>query len=210
MQILVFGASGRVGQLVTRQLLDRGYKVKAFVHSKALDIHSDNLLIFKGDINNKDDVKQALLGSSVVISCLGSWGTKSKTTLSVAMRNIINGVATDNQKTLRIISVTGGAAISPDDQPSLIDKLNRFLFKIIAPKILDDSEEHLIILNNSQLNWTVIRSPVMLKSNQVTYKLNTKAPSFFRTISYKSVAIAMVDQISSKDFIKQAPFIHKK
>src|SRR4051812_42365964 len=89
MQVTVFGASGKVGRLVVAEALQRGYSVKAFVHSRNPFEDSPKLKVVKGDVYDSDDVAKALRGSDAVISCLGSWGSKRRDVLSSAMRMII-------------------------------------------------------------------------------------------------------------------------
>jgi uncharacterized protein YbjT (DUF2867 family) len=63
--ILVTGAAGRTGKAVTRQLLEKGYPVTAFVRRR--DHRSEALAdagasIFVGDLIEPDDLRQAMHG----------------------------------------------------------------------------------------------------------------------------------------------------
>lgn len=203
--VTVFGASGKVGCLVVENLLASGYTVKAFVHSSSPFELSDKLQIVRGDIHNANDVRSALDGSDAVISCLGSWGTKNKDVLASAMKNITPAMEKHNIK--RIISLTGSAASLPNEKLRLIDKLNRALLNIVGHKILLDGESHLRQLDESPLDWTVVRSPVMKSNAKTDYHLQLVTPSPLATISRTAVAKAIVDQLKSTDFVKSAPHI---
>ena len=76
MQLTVFGASGRIGQLVVLLALERGHTVKAFVHSKNPFLDDKNLTIITGAVSDSATVGKALQGGKAVISALGSWGIK--------------------------------------------------------------------------------------------------------------------------------------
>lgn len=204
--VTVFGASGKVGRLVVENLLARGYEVKAFVYSSSPFELSDKLQVVRGDIHKSNDVSSVLDGSDAVISCLGSWGTKHKDVLASAMKNIIPAMEKHNIK--RIISLTGSAASLPNERLRLIDKLNRFLLNVVGHKILLDGESHLLQLAESNLDWTVIRSPVMKSRPKTNYCLQQIAPSPFATISRTAVAKSIVEQLDSTDFIKSAPHIN--
>ncbi len=206
MNITVFGASGKVGRIVVEELRASGHSVTAFVHGSSPFESNEKLRIVYGDIHNFANVIEALDRSEAVISCLGSWGTKDKDILSSAMKNIIPAMEKQNIK--RIISLTGSAAIFPGETLRLVDKLNRGVLSIVAGKILTDGENHLQQLVESNLRWTVIRSPVMKSSQDATYTLSLIASSPFATVSRNAVAKAMVDQLSETNFINAAPHIH--
>ncbi len=206
MQVTVFGASGKVGQLVVKQLLADGHRVVAFVHGHAPFEESDHLKIRRGDIHNAPDVKAAIVGSEIVISTLGSWGTTTKDILGSAMGTIIPAMKT--QDITRIVSLTGSGAFAPQDRPSPIDKLSHTAFGLIAGSVLRDGEKHLRLLDASDLDWTVIRSPAMRSFGPASYHLNTKTPFALATVHRQAVVHAIVDQLTATDFLRQAPHIH--
>jgi putative NADH-flavin reductase len=206
MQVTVFGASGKIGRLVTQRLLDEGHSVVAFVHRTELPAQP-KLRFVKGDIHDAQAIAKALAGSQAVVSALGSWGTKTKDILSSAMRVVVP--AMQEAGIQRIVTLTGSGAYAAGDKPKLLDKLGHFSFGLIAHKIIVDSEEHLRILQDSGLDWTVLRSPVMTNGTYTSYKLNSNVPLPWESISRPAVAKAMVEQLSAKNLNKSAPFIHK-
>lgn len=86
MKIVVFGANGKVGSMVTELLLSEDHQVTGFVRGQNRLLNHPSLKITKGDIFNKEQVVDAILEKDAVISCLGSWGTKSKDILTTAMK----------------------------------------------------------------------------------------------------------------------------
>jgi putative NADH-flavin reductase len=163
MKVTVFGASGKVGRLVVNDLIEGGDTVFAFTHSHAPFEASDRLVIIKGDIHNLDDVKRAMNDSSLAISTLGSWGSKDKDIVGSGTQNIVSAMKAQGIK--RIVTLTGTDAHTNKDQISLLQKLTHALIlKSPAKKILIDGEKHISILENSDLDWTILRSPVMRSS----------------------------------------------
>lgn len=207
MTIAVFGASGKVGSLVTQKLLADGHHVRAFVHGSSPFKPRKSLEVIQGDIHLSDDVERALAGCHAVISCLGSWGTPSKDILTVAMHHIVP--AMNAHKITRLVSLTGSGAALPGEKLPLIDRLNRALLLVAAGKILRDGEEHLRILSESNLDWTVLRSPVMTSGNETPFSLSGRAPSPLATIPRASVVTALVSQLSNYSHLKRAPHIHR-
>jgi putative NADH-flavin reductase len=209
MNILVLGANGKVGSLVVKELAKTNHIIRAFVHGNSNIFASKKIEIFEGDIKSKESLGKALQNIDIVISCLGSWGTKTKDILSTAMENIIPLM--ENNNINKIISLTGAEARVKNEHISFLQKFTYPFFNLIAPKILEDANSHLSLLSGSNLNWTVIRSPVMNNCGSPRkFQLKHNYPSQLRTINRQSVALALVNQIEDEAFIKKAPYIFRK
>ncbi|MDQ3064917.1 MAG: NAD(P)H-binding protein [bacterium] len=208
MKIVVYGANGKVGRLVVQELLNAGHSVVAFVHGQSQFDENVQLKITRGDIYNAAGVYEAMNGCDAVISTLGSWGTANKDILTVGMTNIIPAMKSQNIR--RIISLTGHDARWSKDKINLTNRLTHPFLKLAIPKILKDGELHLQLLDQSGLDWTVLRSPVMNeRGDYKLYKLNTNRPLPWRTINRQSVAKAMLEIAETDSFITHAPFIHR-
>lgn len=208
MNVVVFGANGKVGQLLVQELLDRGHSVVAFVHSSHNFKDNPKLQIQKGDVRNYTVVLKALSGSEATISVLGSWGTKTKDILTNGMRSILP--AMEDNGTNRIISLTGAAARLPEETLSIQHKLSRFMLALVDKRILNDAEKHLEILRTCNKEWTVIRSPIMKSGYSSQTSLSRKPPKIWTRIARQSVAKIIVDELEQNRFIKQAPFVAAK
>ena len=94
MKIIVFGASGGVGQSVVKQAIENGFEVTAFVRTPAkLEVAHENLNVIQGDALNPAEVSAAIAGHEAVVSCLGSdQGMKKSTELSDMVKNIVAGM----------------------------------------------------------------------------------------------------------------------
>lgn len=207
MIVTVFGASGKVGRLVVTEALARGYTVRGFIHShNPLDDHP-NLTVITGDIHEAESVAMAIQGSQAVISALGSWGTSSKDIVSTGMRHIIP--AMEAYGVDRIVSLTGADAFDVNERPSLLRRCSHEFARLVAGNIVSDGEEHLRLLRASDLDWTVLRAPVMTNSSSIFYKLSLKPLSHWQTIPRKAVAKAMIDQVDGSTYSKAAPFLYR-
>jgi putative NADH-flavin reductase len=209
MNIVVFGAGGRVGNLVVVEALKRGHKVRAFVHSNPTFDKNSRTEVVKGDIYSSEDVVKAVKNMDAVVSALGSWGTPKKDILAQGMRNIIPAMQEQNVK--KIVSLTGSDALAPSDTKKLLHTLRRSLLLIGAPKVLRDGESHIRLLADSDLDWSVVRSPIMnLRGNKNEFKLTDKRPKPWQTVNRESVALAMLDIAESNNSFKKASFIVRK
>ncbi|MEE8584806.1 MAG: NmrA family NAD(P)-binding protein [Acidobacteriota bacterium] len=93
--ILVTGATGKTGQPVVRQLLERGYPVRAFVHR--LDERSERLAdlgaeVVVGDFQDLESVRRAMKGVQRVYFCFPPFDGLLKAAANVAIAARDEGV----------------------------------------------------------------------------------------------------------------------
>lgn len=208
MKVIVFGASGNVGKKIVAELIEHGHEVTGFVYGGIpAFVESNRLRIVQGNVKKFADVQRALKGQDVVISCLGSWGTKSKDILSMGMKSIIPAMESEGIK--RIISLTGAAAKASSDKPNLLAKISRLSLIPVGYKILKDGEEHIRLLEQSNLDWTVLRSPVMKEECERGYELSDMPPAPWAIINRNDVAKAMVDLLETDNWMKASPIIRR-
>jgi uncharacterized protein YbjT (DUF2867 family) len=204
-QITVFGATGHVGQLVVKDLIRRGYRVTAFVHSRTLT-PPPGVHIVTGDISDPGTVRKALEGSQALISCLSSWhGKPDKNILTTAMQTTLQ-VA---DSPLRIISLTGSVAFVSSDHPNLIDRVFRWGISLIGGAVIRDGETHIQLLSESNQPWTVLRSPVMNNRGTSTYTLSNQIAPPWGTIKREAVAHCLVDLIEDSSAHHKTLTIHR-
>lgn len=205
-QITVFGANGGVGQDVVRLLLERGYSVVAAVHSESRLPAHENLRVVKADVYDVMSIERAVAGSHAVISALGSWGTNRKDILTVGMTNIIPIMKASGIR--RIVSVTGADARATGDKMGLIHRLTHMALGIVASKVLRDGERHTDLLEKSDLDWTVIRSPIMSSHDNVGYGvLSLHRPLPWQRVSRRYVVESMVRSLEDDEWLQQPPYI---
>jgi putative NADH-flavin reductase len=205
MKVTVLGASGKVGRRVVAKLLDEGHNVAAFIYRHPTLAAHPNLTLMRGDVHSSDDIMRALSGSSAVISALGSWHTPEKNILSSAMERLIPAMRAADIR--RIVSVTGASAFAIPDHPRLFDTVQHALVNAAAPKVLRDAEEHMRLLADSGLDWTVVRSPVMNERGESTYQLGPQPPLPWQTIHREAVATCMVKLLEAPAYYGTTPFI---
>jgi len=209
MHIALFGASGKVGSQLLNVLLERGHNVTVLVHNKKLKLAEvPNLKIITGDIYNPADVFKVIDSCEVVVSTLGSWGSKNKDIVSTATKNIIP--AMEKARVKRFVSVTGGSAKLPNEKFSLIPNAMHFILGFTAKPIVNDAEEHLRLLASSNLDWTSIRAPIMTNQDTSKYRLSMEPVQPWATISRHAVVTAMLNVIENDTFHAAAPFISSK
>lgn len=196
MKIIVFGASGRLGQHVVKQALEKGYEVTAFVRTPSkLEVNHENLQIVQGDAFNKEAVSKAIKGHDAVVSCLASSnGMKASTELEEMTKNIVDGMKEQNVN--RII-YTASAGIY-GEIPGISGKMVMKMLK----HALKDHRNAVDYITANNLNYTIVR-PMGLSNDELTgvYRETREGvPEKGRTIPRADVAHFIVKALSDKQY----------
>ena len=153
MNLIIFGATGTIGQHLVKQALEKQFKVTAFGRNvKALrHIKHKNLNFYQGDVFHKDEVKAALTGQDVVLCTLGAG--KKGGVRATGTKHIIKGMEELGMRRF-ICQTTLGCGES-------VQNLN-FLWKhIMFGWLLKDAyldhEQQEEFVKGSSLDWTIIR-----------------------------------------------------
>ncbi|KGR74344.1 NAD(P)-dependent oxidoreductase [Ureibacillus manganicus] len=151
MNILVLGATGRVGSEIVKLAVNDGHHVSAIVRTpEKIQLNNENLKIIQGDVLNKEDIDRAMHGIDVVISALNTDGT---TTLSESMPHIIK--AMENEGISRIVTVGTAGILQSRATPELL----RYQSSESKRKLTRAAEEHhkvYDLLKQSILDWTIV------------------------------------------------------
>ena len=187
-------------------LLEAGFRVRAGVRSEStLDAHP-NLEVVRCDARNREDVSALLEGVPAVVSMIGHNRRSSADVQSVAIRHCVDIIAVRQPET-RLISLTGTGVRLPGDRISLVDRAANFAIGVVDPKRIADGKEHVRILQESPVDYTIIR---VLKltggSHHGRVDLTPHGPAELFTPRAR-VAAAVVQLLESGDFSRALPVI---
>lgn len=199
MNILILGATGRVGrQIVTYSLHDR-HNVTVLVRTpEKIQINNENLTIIRGNVLNNDDIVRAMHGIDIVISALNTDGT---TTLSESMPLIIE--AMENEGIKRIITIGTAGILQSRTTPNSL----RYQSSESKRKSTRAAKEHhkvYDILKQSTLEWTIV-CPTYLPDGERIGKYRIERsylPEDGVEISVPDTAEFTFRQIKTSDYIK--------
>lgn len=158
MRITVFGASGAIGRLVVRQLLDDGHQVTALVRTPAkLALTHSQLTVVTGELSDGNAVQQALSGSDAVISALGPSLKRSATGTPVTdgTRTIVQ--AMEAQKVARFIGLATPSLADPQDKPHWKHKVLPLMAGLTIPNALAELKGMTAAVTSSDLDYTIAR-----------------------------------------------------
>lgn len=153
MQITILGATGRVGREVMLRALTDGHRVHALVRSAdKLELSHPQLTAIVGDAREEAVLKQAVAGSSVVISALGTDGGD---TLSACFPLLL--AVMEQQGIHRLVTVGTAGILESRSEPGLL----RYQSSESKRRSTRAAEEHHAVLRLLQasaepFNWTLV------------------------------------------------------
>ncbi|MEH7495863.1 NAD(P)-dependent oxidoreductase [Neobacillus niacini] len=199
MNILVLGATGRVGsQIVTYSLHDRHHVTVLVRTPEKIQIHNENLTIIQGNVLNKNDIALAMRGIDVVISALNTDGTD---TLSESMPLIIEAMVTEGIK--RIITIGTAGILQSRTTPNSL-RYQSSESKRKSTRAAEDHHKVYDILKQSNLDWTIV-CPTYLPDGEKVGKYRIERnflPEGGTKISVPDTAEFTFKQINASDYIK--------
>ena len=207
MKLTIFGAAGRTGIPLVQQALDAGHDVVALVRTPSkLPIKNERLTVVQGDVANLADVEKVVEGADAILSVLGHVKESAPDILTHAMRNIIT--AMDKYGVKRVISLTGASIYMPQDKPKLVNRLIKLFTQAATGRLLQDAEQQLKVLQNSDVDWVVVRGPILNDGPHTgTYRVGWTGVNTGIRVSRADVADFMLKQVADTTYLRQAPLI---
>lgn len=151
MHILILGATGRVGNRILEQALADKHKVTALVRSpQIVEQRSEQLTLLQGDACNGEDIKAALRGAEVVISCLSTDGGTVLTEFTPLLIGAMKAYGVS-----RVVTVGTAGILQSREHPGLL----RYEAPDTRRSSTRAAEEHRKAweqLAGSGLSWTVV------------------------------------------------------
>ncbi|MBY0014065.1 NAD(P)-dependent oxidoreductase [Paenibacillus typhae] len=198
MNILIFGATGRVGSHIVTHALQDGHHVTVLVRApEKLQHCNQNLTIIQGNVLNKEDITHAVQGNNVVISALSTDGT---TTLSDSMPLIIEAMY--NEGIQRILTVGTAGILQSEHSPNLL-RYQSSESKRRSTRAAEEHHQVYHLLKQSALSWTIV-CPTALQNGEGlrNYRVRQNIlPEGGMEISLQDTAEFTYSQIQAANFI---------
>jgi len=171
MDLVVFGANGPTGRRVVRQALAAGRRVVAVTRKPdEFPVRSEHLDVVAADVTDPDGVDRALDGALAVISTYGVPYSRSEITVySQGIANIVAAMTARGTSRLVCVSST---TVATDDAPgeSLLWRkvVGPLLRNNLGRTLYDDMERMEQIVQNSELDWTIVRPGGLFNADEPT------------------------------------------
>ncbi|MCM3153778.1 NAD(P)-dependent oxidoreductase [Priestia megaterium] len=199
MNILILGATGRVGSQIVKLALHDGHHVTVLVRTpEKIQITNGKLTIIQGSVLNEDDIVRSIGGIDVVISALNTDGT---TTLSDSMPLIIEAMKREGIQ--RIITIGTAGILQSRSTPQSM----RYQLRKSKDRSVRAAKEHhkvYTMLKQSTLEWTIVCPTYLPDGERIgKYRVDDDfLPEGGTEISVSDTAEFTFSQIKSSDYIK--------
>lgn len=206
MKIAVIAANGRSGKAFVELALAAGHDVRAGIFGANNLTPHEHLTAVPCDATNQDELENLLQGQDAVVSLIGHVKGSPPHVQADAMRALIPVMRTLGMK--RMVSLTGTGVRCEGDKIPLIDRVLNLGISLIDPARVADGREHLQILKESNVEWTVIRVLKLQNVQPSPFTLTPHGPTKWY-VGREEVAQAMLQALEKNAFIQQAPIISK-
>ena len=208
MKIVIFGASGKTGTLLTEQALAKGHQVTAYLRREgALAQNHPNLRIVIGNLDNTSKIEEALQEADAVFSTLGGGSlTKHAPDIIAGINNIVSIMEQSGSKRFIYLSSIGAG-----NSRYLMGSFIRFLIADVMLRVpLADHSANEQRIKKSKLQWTLVR-PGGLTDGQRTGNLkhgsDTISLKGSPKISRANVASFMIEQLDSNAYLNKGVWL---
>jgi len=207
MKIALIGGSGRVGQAILAEAVQRGHDVTVIARNpEKLDAKAGHVKSVKADVANADETARAVKGHDAIISAFNSgWGNPNiRADYAKGFAGILAGIKKSGVKRVLVL---GGAGSLLEDGKRVVDSPTfNPQFKDGALGAADALDT---IRKEKDLEWSFISPPKMLKPGERTGKYRhghdepVKDPAGESHISMGDLAHAIIDEIEKPKHIRQ-------
>jgi putative NADH-flavin reductase len=207
MKVVVFGANGPTGRLLTTQALAEGHQVTAFTrHPETFPIEHEHLRVTHGDVVDQASVDAAVAGQDAVLSTLGvPYSRKPISVFSEGTAHIVQ--AMQHHGVRRLVCVTSSALDPHDDiEGGLVFRkvLQPLFIGVVGKTLYADQRRMEAVVMNSDLDWTIVRPSGLFVSPGVTDYQTGERHLRGRFTSRVDLADFMLRQLTDSRYVHKA------
>ena len=204
MKILVFGANGPTGQILTAQALAEGHEVAAFTrHPDAFPRLGASLLVVAGDVADRDAVEAAVAGQDAIVSTLGvPFGRQPVSVYSTGVTNMIEAMGRHGVKRLVCVS-SSTMSPHPEQEGGVIFRkvMQPYVENVLGRTVYDDMRRMEEIVRASSTDWTIVRPSGLFTFGSVTDYQVAEDHLPGRFTAREDLADCLLRQTSDRSFV---------
>lgn len=203
MKIVLFGATGHVGQRIAREALQRGHHVVGVVRDPGASQAPDSRVpLVQGDATDAQSVARVVQGADAVVSAVSPrpGSTGQAPTLVDAARGLIAGLRQAGVR--RLITVGGAGSLEVAPGVALMDTPG------FPPAYLGEATEGRDSLavyraEADGLEWTFLSPAIVIQPGERTGRYRTTGDELLAdekgnsVISYEDYAVALLDELEN-------------
>jgi putative NADH-flavin reductase len=201
MDLILFGASGTIGQRILNEALDRGHSVTAVARDPSrITQSSPQLKIVRGDVLDPENVAALASGHEAIISAVGP-GKGDPHEVVAAARSLTE--AMQKLPGVRLIVVGGAGSLRGPSGTQLVDAPD---FPPAWKPAALAHREALDIFEHSDSDWTYLSPAAVIEPGERTGKYRTGTDHLLvdekgdSRISTEDYAVALLDELEKPKF----------
>ncbi|WEL20885.1 Uncharacterized protein YbjT [Halorhabdus sp. BNX81] len=204
MDVLLLGASGRIGQRIATELLDRGHAVTGVSRSGDTGgIDDPSFVAVAGDATDPDDVAKLATGHDAVASALGPDEDTPPDVLVDMMDAVVDGMGRASVERLVWTGGAGGLHVGPETRLVETEEFPEE-WEPVARAAIDAYDR---LAETQDLAWTYVAPAALIEPGERTGEYRTAEGELVADedgdsyISMADFAIAFVDELESGDAV---------
>ncbi|MFL5493071.1 MAG: NAD(P)-dependent oxidoreductase [Gemmatimonadales bacterium] len=208
MKIVVFGATGNIGQRVAKEALSRGHEVTGVVRDPAAVQPPDpRVRLVKGDATKADDVAKVVKGADAVVSAISPRRNPRglpAPSLAANARALIAGLRAAGVK--RVLYVGGASSLEVAPGKALSDEPD--FPEMYKPEAREGREALAVWRNEAAgLDWTYLSPAAEIAPGERTGKYRTTGDQLLvdaagkSFITFEDYAAAVLDELERPQHI---------
>lgn len=203
MNVVLYGATGRIGSRLLTELLNRRHHVVAVTRNTDRLAPNAGLTVESGDLDSPRAIAERVEGAAAVISAYGPPANAPGQVVSVT-RHLIKAVRVVSERAAsplyvpRLLVVGGAGSLVGPDQTRIVDASD---FPAEWKGIALAHAEALELLRRSSIDWTYLSPSAVIEPGERTGKFRLGQDQLLvdsngkSWISMEDYAIAMVDEL---------------
>ncbi|UPZ16566.1 NAD(P)-dependent oxidoreductase [Flavobacterium humidisoli] len=204
-KVAVLGGGGRTGKYLVNQLLENGFSVKLLLRNPDdFTIQNSKIEIIKGDAINEESINLLLKDCQAVLSTIGQRPGEPMVA-SQATKNVLNAMKHNDVK--RYVLLAGLNIDTPFDKKGSKTIMATDWMKTNFPEIQKDRQLTYDILLDSEIDWTQVRVPLIVFSDDSSEISVNLEDCLGEKISALDISKFMVKEMIESGYIRQSPFI---
>ena len=215
LDILVYGATGKVGSQIVNEALARGHHVTAVSrHPEEITLRDPNLQVARGDLLDRDSIRQLVAGRDVVIESvrgvIGDVSDPGNSLQYLAATNIVAVLRGMGPGAPRFIHVGGAGSLEVAPGKVYAQKLP----KIALPKSLESEIIGQIwaldfLRGVTDVDWTYVTPPKHFTNGERTGVFRIGGDRMMEDahgrsrVSRADFAVAVIDEAERAEHVRQ-------
>lgn len=204
MKVLLFGASGRIGQRIANELLDRDHEVTGVSRSGDIEgIENPKFESVAGNATDPDDVAGLAEGHDAVASALGPSEGEDVDVVPEMANGLIEGLRQADVNRLVWIGGAGTLNVGPDTKLMETEEFPEELLPLVRAH--DEALE--LYRDVDDIDWSYIAPAAVIEPGERTGEYRTAEGELVADedgesyITMEDFAVAFVDELESDDAV---------